>query len=93
MVTKPGREVAALVDTTDIFGAVPELFGITARKHVPASVPLDAVSFVPYLRDPAQKPLRETVYAEQFNVPCCRWIVLRTGRTRPKALSPSRRRR
>ena len=65
-VKSPGREVKSLVSTADLFHTIAELSGIDARTAVPATVVLDGVSMVPYLRNPNQSPLREFVYTEQF---------------------------
>ena len=66
-VKSPGREVDHLVATVDLYPTIAEFSGIDARKAVPRSIPLDGFSIVPYLRNPAQKPLRSTVYMERFN--------------------------
>ncbi len=65
-VASPGREVAALIDPTDLFATLCELHGLDARASVPADVPLDCLSFAPYLRDPGQTPLRRFAHVELF---------------------------
>lgn len=65
-VAQPGRAVDAVVHTCDLFPTVGAFAGVDVRAVVPASVPLDGVSLLPYLANPAQPPLRDTVYAELF---------------------------
>jgi arylsulfatase A-like enzyme len=63
-VARPGREVHALVNTTDLFATVADLADVDlAGLTLPT---LDSVSLVPYLKTSAQAPLRETVFAERF---------------------------
>ena len=54
VVKAPGREVKALVDSVDMFPTIAELSGINARQVVPKSIPIDGISFVPYLKNPLQ---------------------------------------
>lgn len=68
-VSAPGREVTALVNSVDVFASVAELQGVDARARVPANVPLDSISFVPYLRSASQTPLRTSAHAELFAFP------------------------
>ncbi|MDP6424738.1 MAG: sulfatase-like hydrolase/transferase [Planctomycetota bacterium] len=63
-VQSPGREVAALVHSTDLFDTIAEWSGVNARNAVNAEI--DGVSIVPYLQNPKQEPLREMVYTETF---------------------------
>lgn len=65
-VTAPGREVAALVESVDLFPTVLALSGIDTDKTVPRGIPLDGVSLVPYLANATQKPLKQYAYAERF---------------------------
>ncbi|MCA8955022.1 MAG: sulfatase-like hydrolase/transferase [Planctomycetes bacterium] len=65
-VASGGREVTALVGAVDLFATVLELAGVDARASVPAWVPLDSISFAPYLADPNRSPLRQTIATEQF---------------------------
>jgi arylsulfatase A-like enzyme len=65
-VVGPGRDAGALVSTCDLFHTIGEFAGLDVRQVVPAAVPLDGRSILPYLASPTQPPLRETVYAEQF---------------------------
>ena len=65
-VVSPGREVTGLVHAVDLFHSIAELVGVDARAAVPANVPLDGISIVPYLRNATQAPLRELLYVEQF---------------------------
>jgi arylsulfatase A-like enzyme len=64
VVKTPAREVKALVDSVDIFPTIAELSGINARQVVPKAIPIDGISFVPYLKNPLQTPLRRFSYAE-----------------------------
>ncbi|MEM7204971.1 MAG: sulfatase-like hydrolase/transferase [Planctomycetota bacterium] len=61
-----GREVDALVSTVDLFATVGELAGIDVAEMVPPGTQLDSVSLVPYLTEPLQAPLRQTVFTEHF---------------------------
>jgi arylsulfatase A-like enzyme len=63
VVEQPGRESTALVNTTDVFATLAELAGV---EPVELAGPLDSVSLVPYLRDPAASSRRATLYAEWF---------------------------
>ena len=65
IVGAPGSESAALVSLTDIFATLAELGGVD-RSALQASGPRDSVSLVPYLRNPAARSRRSTVYAEKF---------------------------
>jgi arylsulfatase A-like enzyme len=62
LVDTPGREVDSLVAAVDIFATIADLAG----ADLDPEVEIDGVSFLPYLRDPAQAPLRQYVYAEEF---------------------------
>lgn len=66
-VDSPGREVGALVGGVDIFATIGELLGIDAASVIPATNQIDAVSFAPYLTDPAHPEIRTTVFAEYFD--------------------------
>ena len=62
-VVDPGRQVRALVNTTDIFTTVLQMAGIPgAAQHLPS----DSVSLMPYLTDPTAAPQREWAYSELF---------------------------
>ena len=63
-VVSPGRECAALVNTTDLFATALELAGVDLATGLPGGLVHDSVSLVPYLVDAEQPPLRSTVYAE-----------------------------
>lgn len=66
VVESVGREVAALVSGgTDMFDTVLDLMGV-AQVQAATTAQTDSVSMVPYLLDPQQQPLRETVFAEYF---------------------------
>ena len=56
LVNQPSRSVAHMVNIADLF----QLFGEIAGIDVPAAVPrtLDAVSMLPYLKDPSQPSIR-----------------------------------
>ncbi len=62
-VRTPGRAVDALVQTSDLFLTISELAGVDGLA---IDWPIDSVSLLPYLRDPAQGPRRAWVYAEVF---------------------------
>jgi arylsulfatase A-like enzyme len=63
-VQQPGREVTALACAVDVYSTVLEL--CAAAHAIPPWVRLDAVSLVPYLQNPAQAPLRQFAYCEEF---------------------------
>ncbi|MEM7201313.1 MAG: sulfatase-like hydrolase/transferase [Planctomycetota bacterium] len=60
------RQVDALVSAVDVFATVAELCRVDPATDYGV---LDAISLVPYLRDPAQRALRTTIYAELFQGP------------------------
>jgi arylsulfatase A-like enzyme len=63
-VVSPGRQVSALVHTTDLFATVADLANVDLGA---LSLPtLDSVSIRPYLKAASQVPLRETVFSERF---------------------------
>lgn len=68
VVAEPGREVDALVHAVDLYATLAQLCGVDVELGPGATrAPvLDSVSLVPYLTDPAQEPLREFVYTENF---------------------------
>ncbi|MEM7199011.1 MAG: sulfatase-like hydrolase/transferase [Planctomycetota bacterium] len=66
-VTSPGREVDALVGAVDLFATVAELAQVDLTTTLPPTLEIDSVSFLPYITDPAQTPIRQTVFAELFN--------------------------
>ncbi|MDA1266484.1 MAG: sulfatase-like hydrolase/transferase [Planctomycetota bacterium] len=65
-VRKPGREVSALINTTDIFTTAIELSGHDPSLLLPPGHVHDSVSFVPYLQNSASLAPREWVFAEIF---------------------------
>jgi arylsulfatase A-like enzyme len=65
-VRQPGRESAAMVNSVDLFPTVIELLGEKVAAAVGDDRPIDGVSMIPYLRDPAQTDLRSWVFAEKF---------------------------
>ena len=60
-IVAPGREVAALVNTTDLFATVLELCGVDPGGAAP-----DSVSLVPHLLNPFQAGQRDWIFAEIF---------------------------
>lgn len=66
IIESPGREVSALVSGgTDLFQTVLDMMGASSGQPSLA-IPTDSVSMLPYLLDPQQAPLRDTVFAEYF---------------------------
>lgn len=65
-IVQPGREVAALVNTTDLYATLLELAGVDLGVALPPGWKHDSVSLVPYLVNPAQAPLRTHAFAEAF---------------------------
>ena len=61
----PG-ESSALVSMTDIYATVAELAAVDLQAVQPRDYPLDSVSLVPYLQNPAAPSLRDTVFAQLF---------------------------
>lgn len=61
-----GRRVPALVGLVDVFATIADLCGVDGSVPFARS---DSISMVPYLRDPAQAPLRPYLFAELFNGP------------------------
>jgi arylsulfatase B len=62
-VVDPGREVQALVNTTDLFATILEMAGVPAS---PADRPDESVSLMPYQQATAAPALRRWVYSELF---------------------------
>jgi len=63
-VAAPNRDVAAQVNIADLYQLFGELAGIDARKEIPNTRALDAVSMLPYLTNPAQTSLRQTNWTQ-----------------------------
>jgi arylsulfatase A-like enzyme len=63
-VVSPGREVTAMVNTTDMFDTVAELAGVDLSTL--ALPKRDSVSIVPYLIRRNQRPLRDYSFSEKF---------------------------
>jgi hypothetical protein len=61
---QPDREVAHMVNITDLFALFGEIAGVNVGAAVPKSHALDAVSMLPYLTDPAQPGIRETNFTQ-----------------------------
>lgn len=64
MVVSPGRESTALVNTVDLFATLAEVAGVALPDQ--PQVPIDGVSMVPVLSNPAAAP-RELAWAEMFS--------------------------
>ncbi len=58
-----GAECDALVSVIDLFATIADEFGVAHDSG------LDSVSLQPYLTDPSQPSLRDTVYSEYFEPP------------------------
>ncbi|MFM8473087.1 MAG: sulfatase-like hydrolase/transferase [Candidatus Kapaibacterium sp.] len=68
-VVKPGRTNASLINATDLFATIPELCSYAAwRESVPGTTTLDAVSFLPVIKDEAAF-VRTWAFSEQFTKP------------------------
>lgn len=65
-VVAPNREVASLVGLTDIFATTLELLEIDFQTVMAANPTTEfhSFSFVPYLKDPFQSPIRVKLYTE-----------------------------
>jgi arylsulfatase A-like enzyme len=68
-VSNAGLACDRLVNTSDLFATVIELFGIDPAAVMPDGRPLDSISLVPYLTDPGHAPLRNYIYSELFEPP------------------------
>lgn len=64
LVQSPGRDVAHMVNTTDLFSLFGELAGVDVRAAVPAARALDAQPVLPYLAEPDRASIRATNYTE-----------------------------
>jgi hypothetical protein len=64
LVKKPGREVTAMVNITDVFELFGEIGGVNVHAVVPPSRPLDSVAMMPYLTNPSQRSLRKTNFTQ-----------------------------
>lgn len=62
-VTFPGREVNSVVSITDIFTTIGDLIAVDVEQPILKS---DSISFAPYLSDPSQPSIRESIYAESY---------------------------
>jgi arylsulfatase A-like enzyme len=62
MVVKPDRDVEHMTNIADIYQLFGEIAGINVQKSVPR--PIDSVSMLPYLKNPAQKSIRKWNYTE-----------------------------
>lgn len=61
-----GQECRALVSAVDLYATMAELAGFAVADALPDDRPVDALSLVPYLTDPARPSDREYVFAEKF---------------------------
>lgn len=66
-VDAPGTRCGALVQAVDLFPTIVELMGANLAQGVGDSRPIDGLSIVPYLADPARAPLRQYAVAERFS--------------------------
>ncbi len=67
-VINPGRISSTLVNTTDIFATVLELFGYnTWQSQIPANKPVDSKSILPILKNQANQ-IRPWAFCEMFKV-------------------------
>lgn len=64
LVKRPGRQVGAMVNITDVFQLFGEIGGIDVHDVVPPSRPLDSVAMMPYLTNPHQKSIRRTNFTQ-----------------------------
>lgn len=65
-VRQPGREVTALVNSTDLFSTCAELAGLSLPEALPPGLVTDSVSLVPYLASPEAPAQRSIAYSEAF---------------------------
>jgi arylsulfatase A-like enzyme len=63
----PGSRCSSLVQAVDLFPTVLDLMGADLAKGVGDNRPIDGISIVPYLSDPARAPLRQYAVAERFS--------------------------
>lgn len=68
-VVRPGRTNTSLINATDLFATIPELCSYSAwREAVPKTTTIDAVSFLPIIKDDAVS-VRSWAFSEQFTKP------------------------
>jgi arylsulfatase A-like enzyme len=67
-VVSPGRVVAGLVNTVDLYPTVLELAGIDPPAVVPSGTRIDGVSLVPHIANTAGASPRSTTYSEKFHL-------------------------
>jgi arylsulfatase A-like enzyme len=65
-VQNPGRESAALVNTTDLFATILNLAGIDPEEVLPPDLEIDSVSLMPIIEDSTSGSLRDYVYSENY---------------------------
>jgi arylsulfatase A-like enzyme len=65
-VRQPGRAIAALVQTTDLFPTILQLAGIEPAHPLLAGVKTDGISLMPYLQNRPHPAPRRWLYAERF---------------------------
>ncbi|MEM7203684.1 MAG: sulfatase-like hydrolase/transferase [Planctomycetota bacterium] len=61
------REETALVSAVDLFATLGELAGIDVAATVPPWIALDSISFASHLQQAGAPPVRDMVFAEQFD--------------------------
>ncbi len=83
-VTQPGSECDALVHSIDLFATIADMTDTDLSSVIPASTPIDSVSMPPYLANPGQPSIRNTVFSERFspNGPAPQNFIFRTMRER-----------
>ncbi len=63
-IVEPGRRVSGLVDVVDLFPTILELAGLSSEDWHDEELPIDGISLVPALLDPAVLPTRTFQLAE-----------------------------
>jgi arylsulfatase A-like enzyme len=66
-VDAPGTRCSNFVQAVDLFPSIIELMGADLAQGLGDTRPIDGISIVPYLTDPAAAPLREFAVAERFS--------------------------
>ena len=67
-VVKPGRQVSGLVNSVDLYPTILNLAGISMAKALPVGTKVDGVSLMPYVANRATAPVRDTAYADKFDL-------------------------
>jgi hypothetical protein len=63
-VVAPGRDVAAMVNSVDLFELFGEMAGVNVRSVVPPEHILDSLPMGAYLTDPLQSPVRQLNFTQ-----------------------------